>query len=87
MRFAVLLLHAGDDIRRDRLATRGQPELATDDMNSWARYLHEQTQQLGGHVIDASGPIDEVTVAVSTHALGLLSDVAAPEAPPPLRRN
>lgn len=85
MRFAVVLLHTDDDLRRERLAKRGQPELHTDDMCSWARYLHESTQQLGGHVLDATRDVDSVVDGVCAHALTLLSD--APAEPPKPRRN
>jgi hypothetical protein len=86
MPFAVVLLHTADDVRRERLGKRGQPELATDDMCSWASYLHESTKQLGGHVVDASGEIESVVAGLCAHAITLLTDVTAVEAPKP-RRN
>lgn len=72
LRFAVVLLHAADPVRRDRLAKRGQLELETAEMATWASYLHESAQQLGGVVIDASAAIDHVVDAVCLHALPLL---------------
>jgi hypothetical protein len=74
IRFTVVLLHVDDTTRRQRLAKRGQPELATDEMCNWARYLHESAQQLGGRVIDASGELANVVDAVSVHASELLVD-------------
>jgi hypothetical protein len=85
MRFAVVLLHADDSIRHERLTRRGQPELHTDDMCSWASYLRESTTQLGGHVLDANGQVDAIVEGVCAHALTLLSDAAAE--PPKPRRN
>jgi hypothetical protein len=72
LRFAVVLLHAADEVRRDRLAARRQPELANDEMNTWASYLHESTQQLGGVVVDATRAINEVVDAICVHALPLV---------------
>jgi hypothetical protein len=72
LRFAVVLLHTADSVRSARLVERGQPELATGDMATWASYLHEQAQQLGGHVVDASPAIDRVADAISAHAMPLL---------------
>jgi hypothetical protein len=50
--FRIVLLHCSDDIRRTRLAKRGQPELADDQMMQWAAYLLAETRRLGGVVID-----------------------------------
>ncbi|HEY5944562.1 MAG TPA: hypothetical protein VIV40_03685 [Kofleriaceae bacterium] len=72
MRFAVVLLHADQAVRRARLAKRGQAELDTTEMTSWASYLHEQTQQLGGLVIDATPAIDQVVDAICAHAITLI---------------
>jgi broad-specificity NMP kinase len=72
VRFAVVLLHASDDVRRDRLAKRGQPELANVEMSTWASYLHESTQQLGGFVVDATPAIEQVLDAICVHALPLI---------------
>jgi GTPase SAR1 family protein len=85
MRFAIVLLHADDSVRHERLTRRGQPELHTDDMCSWASYLRESTTQLGGHVLDANAQVDAVVEAVCAYALTLLSD--APADPPKPRRN
>jgi hypothetical protein len=87
LRFAVVLLHTDDTVRSARLGKRGQPELATADMTSWASYLREQTQLLGGHVVDASGDIDGVVAGLCTHALGLLADAPSPAEAPQPRRN
>lgn len=74
MRLAVVLLHAERPVLERRLAERGQPELATDDMASWASYLHETTTQLGGHVVDASGSVAEIVDAMCARALALLAE-------------
>ncbi len=72
MRFAVVLLHADDAIRRGRLANRSQPDLATSELEGWASYLHEQTTSLGGVVVDASPAIEHVVDAICAHALPLV---------------
>jgi hypothetical protein len=72
VRFAVVLLHADDGVRRDRLAKRGQAELATNEMENWATYLHEQTTSLGGAVVDASPALEQVVDAICMHALPLV---------------
>ncbi len=72
VRFAVVLLHADDGVRRDRLAKRGQAELSTDEMDNWATYLHEQTTSLGGAVVDASPALEQVVDAICMHALPLV---------------
>lgn len=59
---------------RDRLARRGQPELATDQMMSWAAYLRETTQQLGGVVVDARGDLDSICDRVCSIARELLGN-------------
>jgi broad-specificity NMP kinase len=72
VRSVVVLLHADDGVRSERLARRGQGELATAEMTTWASYLHEQTQQLGGVVVDATPALGEVVDAICAHALPLL---------------
>jgi thymidylate kinase len=76
LRSTVVLLHTEDAVRSERLAKRGQPELATADMCAWASYLREQAQQLGGVVVDATGPIEQVVDALCVHAVALVDAVA-----------
>jgi gluconate kinase len=85
MKIGVVALHVPDDVRRERLAKRGQPELATADMASWCRYLQEQTQQLGGHIVDATSSPEAIAQTLCAHAVTLLADVAIEASPP--RRN
>ncbi len=72
----VVVLDIDPATRRDRLARRAQPELATDGMTSWAAYLKESTQQLGGHVVDARGELEGVCDRVCTIARELLGTSA-----------
>jgi thymidylate kinase len=69
----VVLLDIDDKTRATRLATRGQPELAHADMAKWAAYLMENTRSLGGTVIDASGPPEQVANAIAAIALELVA--------------
>ena len=61
---AIVVLDVADDVRRQRLRERGQPELASDRMLSWARYLRESRCDA---VIDTDRSID--TVATELAAL------------------
>jgi len=73
VRNRVALLDVDDTTRAARLAQRGQPELATDDMSKWAAYLVENTRSLGGTIIDASGTPAQVAEALCTLALELVT--------------
>lgn len=70
----VVALDVDPVTRQKRLATRGQPELATDDMTSWSAYLCDAAKTLGGHVVDARGGIDEVADRVCAIARELLGN-------------
>ena len=72
VKFAVVLLHAEPDVRRERLAKRGQAELDNTEMTSWASYLQEQTQVLGGAVVDAAPALNVVVDAICAHAVPLI---------------
>ena len=52
----MILVHCEERERNRRLTDeRTQPELATRRMDSWARYLYEQAQEMGVPVLDTSG--------------------------------
>ena len=72
VRQRVVMLDIDEGTRRQRLAARGQPELATTDMASWAAYLAENTRSLGGTIVDASGSPSKIADAVATIALELV---------------
>lgn len=62
-RWRIVLADCGHAERNARLhGPRGQPELATRDMDCWAAYLRGQADALGLPVLDTSRPLD-VTVA------------------------
>lgn len=57
-RAEMVLLDCSPEVRRARLAGgRGQPELATEQMDAWAAYLRGQADALGLTVID-TGALD-----------------------------
>jgi hypothetical protein len=61
----MLLLDCGPKVRRTRLEQRGQPELANEQMNSWAAYLRGQADALGLVVIATDKmTIDQVADAI-----------------------
>lgn len=65
VRGSVVLLDCARDVRKARLAMRGQIELATDDMNIWAGYLRGQADALGLPVIDTSAlDVEQATDAL-----------------------
>ncbi len=70
----VVALDVDPATRQARLATRGQPELATPDMTSWSAYLCDAAKTLGGHVLDARGPLDDVADRVCAIARELLGN-------------
>ncbi len=73
MRHRVALLHTDDATRAARLAKRGQPELATAAMATWAGYLEENARSLGGVIVDATRSPDDVAQALCTLALELVT--------------
>lgn len=52
--YAVILFDCNDELRKNRLAQRGQPELATSRMMNWARFLREECRKYGYPIIDTS---------------------------------
>ena len=70
----VVALDVDPVTRQKRLAGRGQPQLATDDMTSWSAYLCDAAKTLGGHVVDARGGLDEVADRVCAIARELLGN-------------
>ena len=55
----IVLADCGHAERNARLhGPRGQPELATRDMDCWAAYLRGQADALGLHVLDTARPVE-----------------------------
>ena len=75
----VVLLDCAAEVRAARLCgARGQPELATARMDSWAAYLRGQADALGLPIIDTTG----LTIGETTARLeALVQRVAKPDAP------
>lgn len=63
--YRVVLVTCSDDVRRARLLTRAQPELANDQMMQWALYLVVETTRIGGTIVDN----DDLSVAETASAL------------------
>jgi dephospho-CoA kinase len=53
--YKVILIDCSDEVRRARLLQRGQPELASEQMMVWARYLITETTRTGGAIINNDG--------------------------------
>lgn len=73
MRYGVALLDLADDARRARLAQRGQRDHAITEPDDWASYLREQARDLGGTIVDASAPVDQLAARLSALALALVT--------------
>jgi hypothetical protein len=72
---AVVLVDCGQDERNARLrGPRGQPELATPDMDCFAAYLRGQADALGLPVLDTTGRLpDESVIALLAQVEHLLA--------------
>ena len=64
--FDILLLDCTDDVRRARLAARGQPELATEQMMDWARYLRSECHRRNLPIVDTTNEtIGDVAASIA----------------------
>jgi ribose 1,5-bisphosphokinase PhnN len=73
----IVLLDCSPDVRATRLAVRGQPELASSQMTSWAAYLRGQADALGLAVVNTSAlTIAEVADALEQQVARLRTAVA-----------
>jgi hypothetical protein len=71
----IVLLDCSPAIRKIRLAVRGQPELATHQMDTWAAYLRGQADALRLPVIDTSSlTVEAVADALEIEVEALLAD-------------
>jgi dephospho-CoA kinase len=69
--YKVILIDCSDNVRRARLLQRGQPELASEQMMVWARYLMGETARTGGAIINNDGlSIAETAAALAAIAVG-----------------
>jgi dephospho-CoA kinase len=51
---AIVLVHCDDEEREARLSARGQPELASETMRSWAAFLQREAQARGLVIVDTT---------------------------------
>ncbi len=68
----VLLVECSDAIRTSRLThDRGQPELANESMEGWARYLHEEAIQRRCEILDTGAtPLVRVAELIASYLSG-----------------
>ena len=52
--FEIILFDCSDEVRKQRLMDRGNPELANDRMMNWSRLLREESQAGNYKVLDTS---------------------------------
>lgn len=63
--YRIILIDCSEDVRRERLLRRGQPELANEQMMEWGRWLLRETSKIGGDVIRN----DDLSIAETAAAL------------------
>ena len=76
----IVLLDCHADVRAARLrGPRGQPELATSQMDEWAAYLREQASAVGLPIVDTnSQSLEAIADAIQVHLDSLRVDVPLP---------
>lgn len=70
--FEIILFDCTDDVRKQRLTQRGQPELAGENMMSWAKYLRDESSAKGYKIIENTNytveqGIEELLEKISYH--------------------
>lgn len=68
---SIVLFDCAAEVRATRLADRGQPELNTPRMESWAAYLREQAGEFGLPIIDTT----HLSIEAAADALAARVDV------------
>lgn len=77
-RYRILLLDCEPDVRVHRLSSRGQPELASHEMDMWAAYLRGQADALDLPVLDTSSlTVSEVAQVLAAELVRLRATVGA----------
>ena len=51
---------------------RGQPELLTDDMRNWLKFLRNQAKQMGVEIIDTTKLSNEEVINVFKQAVDII---------------
>lgn len=74
-RYRIILIDCSEDVRRERLVQRGQPELANEQMMEWGRWLLRETRKVGGDVIHN----DNLSIAETADALEAIVSRHAPK--------
>lgn len=52
--YQVILFDCSDAVRSQRLISRGQPELANENMKNWAKLLRDQCKEYNYNIVDTS---------------------------------
>jgi hypothetical protein len=74
----IILVDCAPEARRERLGgARGQPELATPQMDAWAAYLRGQADALGVPVLDTT---DEAPAASAARLRAMVTALLQPAA-------
>ena len=52
--YEIVLFDCTDEVRRNRLHHRGQPDLGDEQMMNWAKYLRKECETRGVHIADTT---------------------------------
>jgi adenylate kinase family enzyme len=74
--YRIILIDCSENVRRERLSQRGQPELANEQMMEWGRWLLREIKKIGGDIIHN----DDLSVAETADALDAIISGHVPKA-------
>ncbi|WP_197086886.1 hypothetical protein [Bradyrhizobium sp. LTSPM299] len=74
-RYRIILIDCSEDVRRERLVRRGQPELANEQMMEWGRWLLRETTKVGWDIIHN----DDLSIAETTGTLEAIVKGSTPK--------
>lgn len=70
--YKIILFDCSDEVRKERLTDRGQPELATEHMMNWGKFLRQECQNERCLVVDTSSLTIDESVRILRKAIGKL---------------
>lgn len=68
--YEIVLFDCSNEVRKERLISRGHPELAQDHMMNWAKHLREEAGKLGCKIIDNTSLLMEESKVELLKVLG-----------------
>jgi hypothetical protein len=52
--YEIVLFDCADEVRDKRLISRGHPELASEDMKNWSRFLKNEAEKFNCKILDTT---------------------------------